>query len=258
MADPSLWTKRKDICDGIAVHPIPEHISKDDFVAKHGAFLEDAARTEIGKKHFLKITQYVQTHTLTDKLLEIGMAPPRDMVVTHIVFRDVQDSKEVMRDPSIKALVEEAKLWGYDNGASLFTVDTVTHHGNTNNLAGNYDESYIAVYKIPTGVPKQLFEDKVQVLLESLLKIQTLADRLAELTIWHQSSAVDFEVLQSLAMPAPAALMVCMGEVTGAEAILSSAEVQELLKEHMVRRDLPLGLEGDFFLATKVVRFEKD
>ncbi|KAJ7059576.1 hypothetical protein C8F01DRAFT_1254490 [Mycena amicta] len=258
MADQSLWTMRKDICDFIAVHPVPDYISKDDFVAKHGAFLDAMAKTEIGKKHFLKLTQYVQTHTVTDRLVKIGMPRTRDIVITHAVYRDAQGCKELLGHSSTKALVEEAKLWGYEDGASLFTVDTLTRTFNPTNLAGN--ETAIGVFKIPTGVPKQLFEEKVKVLLENAFKIPAIADQLVEYTVWYQGSAVDFEVMQSLAMPAPVSLVVCKAEVqlTSVAALLDRAEVQELLKEHMLKRDLPLGLEGDFFVATKIVRFEKD
>ncbi|KAJ7059577.1 hypothetical protein C8F01DRAFT_1295516 [Mycena amicta] len=259
MADPSFWTMRKDICDFIAIHPVPEYISKDDFVAKHGVFLDAMAKTEIGKKHFLKLTQYVQTHTVTDRLVKIGMPRPRDMVFTHAVFRDAQDCKEFLGHSSTKALVEEAKLWGYEDGASLFTVDTLTHPVNPSNLAGN-TETAIGVFKIPTGVPKQLFEEKVKVLFENALKIPGIADQVVEYTMWCQGSAVDFEVMQSLAMPAPVSVMLCNVEVqlTAVAAFLDRVEMQELLQEHMLKRDLPLGLEGDFFVATKVVRFDKD
>ncbi|KAJ7059578.1 hypothetical protein C8F01DRAFT_1295517 [Mycena amicta] len=241
MADPSLWTTRKDICDFIAIHPVPEHISKDDFAAKQAVLINALAKTDIAKK-----------------LVQIGLPRPREMVITHAVFRDAQDCKELLRHPSTKAIAEEAKLFGFGNDASLFTVDTLTRTLNTKDLAST--ETVIGVFKIPTGVPKQLFEEKVQVLLENAFKIPAVTDQVVHYTMWCQSSAVDFEVVQTLGMPAPASLLLCKAEaqLTGYTALLDRAEVQEVMKEHMVRRDLPLGLEGDFFVATKVVLFEKD
>nr|GAT57298.1 predicted protein [Mycena chlorophos] len=254
----SPWTARKDVCDFIAVHPIPEGVAKEDFAVQHRALLEQLARIPVVQKRFRKMVQYIQTDEATDWLVQAGLAAPRAMVITHAVLERAEHLQEVVRDEEVKALIHEAKteITGYDTGATLGTVDGLMQTGDHLNVNdGDYHTAF-AVFKVPTGPEstQEKFQEDIRLLMEKFLQTKGYKNLLVTQLLWTTNSKVHKDIENHLGMPARETLVIGKYEFVGGMAqVMSSPDCARFIREDMGQKGVfsaqrPL-VEGDLFIA---------
>nr|GAT57295.1 predicted protein [Mycena chlorophos] len=256
----SAWAARKDICDFIAIHPLPADANKDEAVAKHRTFIEEVVRTPIGRNRFLKFVQYVQTDAATSAITALRVPAPRKMIISHIVVEDPEHIREVLCDSDIRFLVNKAKITvpGYGQQSTMSTLDTVSQRGNAPITAEDNYQTAFGVFRIPNDVPSQLFEQKIRSFADVAMGLSFVRERTLDYTLWSQNSAVVSEVTNHIALPAPQRFAIIKYEfVGGLDEMMGSAEVQDLVVNELMGGEGPLGPTGDIFVAEKSVILEK-
>ncbi|KAF7367816.1 Zn(2)-C6 fungal-type domain-containing protein [Mycena sanguinolenta] len=249
---------RKDQCNFLTIHPVPSGISKEECERKHSAWLDAVAQTPVAQRNMLKITMFIQDNTLTEPLGRLDIPTASPTIVTHIVFEDVENFKEVARDPTFKSLVDQAKEFGYHKGASLFTADVVTKLDDVE--SGPQERKHaIGIFKIPPGVPKDKFEQKVEAFVDGAMAMPIAREKLLHYTIWYQNSEVNTEV-EGLGLPTAAPLVIAMAELetfNHAAEFVGDPAVAQHVATTLTAKDFPLHLDGDFFGAEAIVKFNK-
>ncbi|KAF7367815.1 Zn(2)-C6 fungal-type domain-containing protein [Mycena sanguinolenta] len=249
---------RKDHCNFLTIHPVPSGISKEEYERKHSTWLDAVAQTPVAQRNMLKITTFIQQDTLTESIGRLDLPTASPTVVTHIVFEDVENFKVVARDATFKALVDQAKEFGYHKGASLFTADVVTKLDDVE--SGSQERKHaIGIFKIPPGLPKDKFEQKVDSLIDGAMVMPLAREKLLNYTIWYQNSEVDTEV-EGLRLQTAAPLVVAMAEFetfNHVAELIGDPAMAQYLTTTMTAKEFPLHLDGDFFGVEAIVKLNK-
>ncbi|KAF7319195.1 Zn(2)-C6 fungal-type domain-containing protein [Mycena chlorophos] len=216
------WSTRKDVCDLLTIHPLPTSLvaNKAELAATHRDFLKDVVATAVAQKHFLKVTQFVQTDAITDWTSAMGLPAPRAVILSHIVVEKAENMQEVMRDPHIKSLIASAKL-------------TIPNYGQHTSCA-TYD-SLIRSVPMPASVSIADSEAKLRAFVDEALA--TVSDYTVKYTIWLPNIDVASEVAHHLAMPAPENVAIIRHEFLGdVHKMVSSPGTAEAVEKHAVHR----------------------
>ncbi|KAJ7059575.1 hypothetical protein C8F01DRAFT_1254489 [Mycena amicta] len=247
MANPSA---RKDV--------VP--ITKDEFVAKHAAFIDALSKTDVGRKCFLKVSQFVQTDLATEGFIALGLPAPRPIVVSHF---NLEDLRETINDPSVRQLVEEAKKeFGF--GESMMT----TFAADTRMLlnapapmpdADNGTSTAMGVFKIPANADADVFKETVREFEETVLALPAIRKQVWDAGIWYQSKEVEREAVEVLGLAKPQALVVVWMEAVGKiHERLEDPALKDVINKYLVPgTEFAIGMDGDFFVAERFDRYER-
>ncbi|KAF7367818.1 hypothetical protein MSAN_00846200 [Mycena sanguinolenta] len=218
----------------------------------------DSGRAEEYAEDYNGGNFFIQDDAFTEPIGRLGIPGPSPTVVTHIVFEDVENFKEVARDPTFKALVDQAKEFGYHKGASLFTADVVTKLDAIESGPQERKRA-IGIFKIPPGMPKDKFEQKVEAFVDGAMAMPLAREKLLNYTIWYQNSEVDTEV-EGLGLPTPAPLVIAMSELETFNHVVEWVDdpaMAQHIATTLTAKDFPLHRDGDFFGAEAIVKFNK-
>ncbi|KAF7367817.1 Zn(2)-C6 fungal-type domain-containing protein [Mycena sanguinolenta] len=249
---------RKDYCNFLTIHPVPSGISKQEYERKHSTWLDTVAQTPVAQRNMLKITMFIQEDALAESIGRLEMPSPTPTVVTHIVFEDVENFKEIARDQTFKALVDQAKEFGYHKGASLFTADVVLKLDDIESESQERKHA-MGIFKIPPGLPKDKFEQKVEAFVDGAMAMPIAREKFLNYTIWYQNSEVDAEV-EGLGLPTAESLVVAMTEVETfdrAVELITDPAMAQYVTTTLTAKDFPLHVDGDFFGAKAIVKLNK-
>ncbi|KAF7367820.1 Zn(2)-C6 fungal-type domain-containing protein [Mycena sanguinolenta] len=237
---------RKDHCNFLTIHPVPSGISKEEYERKHSTWLDAVAQTPVAQRNMLKITMFIQQDTLTEPIGRLEMPSPTPTVVTHIVFEDVENFKEVARDPAFKALVDQAKEFRIPQRRQPLYESQERKHA-------------IGIFKIPPGVPKDKFEQKVEALVDGARAMPIAREKLLNYAIWYQNSEVDTEI-EGLGLPTAVPVVIAMAQLDAfdrAFELIGDPTMAQYLTTTITNKDFPLHLDGDFFGAEAMVKLNK-
>ncbi|KAJ7775555.1 hypothetical protein B0H16DRAFT_1507864 [Mycena metata] len=178
---------QKDRFRVIGIHKVPAHLSKEEVERKVNALADKFVRIPSVQQNLLKLELLLQTKFLDDLLEKIGFAPAEPHVILVAETESLDHFTEVLKDKDVGKFLAEAKEFGFEGRASLFSVD-VQIVSSPLSRGGTH---YAGIYTVPHEVSVAQYGSKFQNWIESWATMQTMKKHEVDFEVWKQNNLID-------------------------------------------------------------------
>jgi len=184
-------------------HPIPAHLSIQEFSAKMEAQADSLLALPSAQKNLLKYDLMIPNNKLDSYLKALGFPEPQPVVLGKIECESAEHCAQFLRDTDAMKKISTAPEFA---GASMFSADVVTKID-----AGSADgcDACIGIFKCPPQLSRTQFHEFVDKASNGLVALPTMQKNAVKQTMWIQNDTIEEDV-QAMGIPAAETVAVFM------------------------------------------------
>ncbi|KAF7334702.1 hypothetical protein MVEN_02300900 [Mycena venus] len=178
----------KDRFTAIWSHPIPAHLSIQEFSAKIEAQADSLLALPSAKKNLLKYDLIIPNNKLDSYFKALGFPEPQPVVLEKIECESAEHCAQFLRDADAMKKISTAQEFA---GASMFSVDVVRKI-DAGSAAGC--DACIGIFKCPPHLSRTQFHEFVDKASNGFVALPTMQKNAVKQTMWIQNDTIEKDV----------------------------------------------------------------